>query len=298
MKKLILLIPILFYFSGIIAQSENNLNVVVERTEVKKLYSEIVGQEYELFISLPKSYNSGNTSYPVIIGLDAYTTFLITKGCIDAFTSLYPLMPEVILVGIGYGGDESNSLAKWIAGRTRDFTPVKDIGTEQYYEQFITGLGYETTKVQSGGALLFLDFLHNELLPYINSNYRIDNKNKALMGASLGGLFALYTLFHAPETFNKYFIESPSIQYSNEITYDYENNYAKNHTDLNAEIFMCAGSLENPHATNVKKMESLLLSRNYANLHLETVIFENENHISCAPAAISRGLIELFNNDK
>lgn len=296
MKKLVSLIIILFCFTGIFAQYEYNLNLVVERTEVKSLHSAIVGQDYELFISLPKSYNSGNTSYPVIIGLDAYTGFLITKGCVDAFTSLYPLMPEVILVGIGYGGDESNSMAKWVAGRTRDFTPEQNSWTEEFYEKFITDRGYESTDVQSGEAPLFLSFVQKELLPYINSNYRADSENKVLFGASFGGLFALYTLFHAPETFNKYFIESPSINYNNDIALRYESEFAKNHSDLHADIFMCAGSLENPHSANVKKMDSLLISRNYRHMKLETVIFENENHISCAPAAISRGLIELFNN--
>lgn len=296
MKKLVSLILILFYFTRIFAQSGDNLNRILERTEVKSLHSAIVGQDYELFISLPKSYNSGNTSYPVIIGLDTYTGFLITKGCVDAFTSLYPLMPEVIVVGIGYGGDESNSLAKWVAGRTRDFTPAQNNWVEEFYEKFITDRGYERTHVQSGGASLFLSFVQKELLPYINSNYRTDSENKVLFGASFGGLFALYTLFHAPDTFNKYFIESPSIHYNNNIAFEFENEFAKNHSDLNADIFMCAGSLENPHAANVKKMDSLLVSRNYQHLHLETVIFENENHISCAPAAVSRGLIELFNN--
>jgi hypothetical protein len=32
-------------------------------------------------------------------------------------------------------------------------------------------------------------------------------------------------------------------------------------------------------------------------LKLETVIFEKETHVTCYPAAMSRGLVELFNND-
>jgi len=40
----------------------------------------------------------------------------------------------------------------------------------------------------------------------------------------------------------------------------------------------------------------MLLSRNYKSLKLETAIFENESHVTCYPAALSRGLVELFNN--
>ena len=248
-------------------------------------------------ISLPKDYKHGNSSYPVIIGLDAYTGFLIMKGCVDAFTSLYPLMPEVILIGIGYGGDETNSLAKWIAGRTRDFTPLQNTWTEEFYEKFITDKGFSATDVLTGGAPLFLDFINNELFPFLNSNYRIDQENKILCGASLGGLFAFYTVFHKPDSFDKYFIESPSLHYGNGVCFQYESDFAKNHSDLDKDIFLCAGELEIDHVVNLKRMEELLLSRDYPKLNLETYIFEKENHISCAPAAISRGLLELFNNE-
>ena len=291
----------IFQYSAI-AQIERSLgtypSVTLERTEVRTLHSENIDQDYELLISLPRSYNLNNSSYPVMISLDAYINFLIVKGCVDGFTSPFQLMPEVILVGISYGGDESNSLAKWIAGRTRDLTPNQNSATEEYYKKFITDRGYDSVDVQTGGASLFLDFIRQELLPYIDSNYRTDLENKMLFGASFGGLFALYTIFHAPDTFNKYLVESPSIQYNNGIALAYESDYAKHHADLYADIFMCAGELEGEHSTNVRKMEELLLSRNYQHLYLKTVIFEQEGHMSCAPAAISRGLLELFNDNK
>ena len=44
-------------------------------------------------------------------------------------------------------------------------------------------------------------------------------------------------------------------------------------------------------------MVERLNSHNYNSLNLEIVIFENESHYTCYPAAMSRGLIELFNNE-
>ena len=41
--------------------------VVLERTEVRRLHSDFVGQDFELSISLPRSYNNTNSNYPVII---------------------------------------------------------------------------------------------------------------------------------------------------------------------------------------------------------------------------------------
>lgn len=296
------IIAIFFMFHNMVfAQIETSIEefpkVTLERTEVRKLHSDIVGQDYEILISLPKSYSLQDTSYPVIFVLDPYRAFSMIKGCVDVFTSPYTIIPEVILVGIGYGGDESKTFLNWAVGRTRDLTPVKNSATEEYYENAIAKTGVEGIDIQTGGAPLFLDFIRNELFPYIESNYRIDTNIRILSGYSFGGLFGLYTLFHDPDMFSKYFIGSPSIVYKDGITFEYEINYANTNSDLKADVFMSAGELEVRTTENMKKMAELLLSRNYKNLNLKTVIFENENHVTCYPAAISRGLVELFNNN-
>ena len=162
------------------------------------------------------------------------------------------------------------------------------------YENAIAETGVVGVDIQTGGASLFLDFINNELLPFIDSNYRIDDKNRILCGYSFGGLFALYTLFHNPNIFNKYLIGSPSIHFNDGISFEYEINYADNYSNLKIDVFMSSGELEERTRENVKKMEGQLRARNYKNLKLETVIFENENHVTCYPAAISRGLVELF----
>ena len=152
-------------------------------------------------------------------------------------------------------------------------------------------------EVQTGGAALFLDFIKKELFPFIETNYRIDKNDRMLSGYSFGGLFAMYALFYEPGLFSKYFIGSPSIHFKDGITYDYELNYASNHSDLEADVFISAGELEDRTSQNIKKMVELLSSRNYENLNLKMVIFENEDHVTCYPAAMSRGLVELFSNE-
>jgi hypothetical protein len=57
---------------------------------------------------------------------------------------------------------------------------------------------------------------------------------------------------------------------------------------------MSSGEKEEVFAENVKRLTEILRSRNYWNLKLNTVIFEGEGHITCFPAAISRGLTELY----
>jgi predicted alpha/beta superfamily hydrolase len=149
--------------------------------------------------------------------------------------------------------------------------------------------------VTSGGASMFLKFICDELIPFIESNYRVDSQDRAILGYSHGGLFTLYVLFHSPGTFQRYFAGSPSIWWDNTILFKYENEYASTHKDLPAKLFICAGSLESePMLENMNKMSKRLRSRNYPSLELETYIFENETHASCYAGAISRALRVIY----
>lgn len=300
-KPALLVCALYLFGNTIIAQTlpiiENHPNVVLERTEIRELHSDIVGQDYELYISLPRSYATEDTSYPVIFLLDPYRAFSMVKGFTDALTAPFPVIPEVIVVGIGYGGEGMEARLNWALGRVRDYTPVQNAATEEWYEKAIEKAGIPGIDVISGGAPLFLEFIRKELFPFIETNYRIDTNVRMLSGYSFGGLFGLYALFHDPALFDKYFIGSPSIGFKEGITFEYESNYANNHSDLKAEVFMSVGEKEESYAINLKKMLEQLNSRNYENLKLQTVIFENESHITCYPAAMSRGLIELFKNN-
>ena len=276
---------------------ESHPGIILERTESRTLHSDIVGQDYELSVSLPNSYYTLDTTYPVLILLDPYRAFSMVKGLTEIYTTTYTLMPEVIIVGIGYGGEGMAARLNWALGRVRDYSPVQNTETEEAYEKLIEEGGIPNIDVESGGAPLFLDFIRDELFPFIESNYRADTNMRILSGYSFGGLFGLYALFHDPDLFNKYFIGSPTIRYSNGITYEFEASYAAAHKDLEADVFISSGALESLTADHMNKMAEKLLSRNYKSMKLETVIFENETHVTCYPAAMSRGLVELFNND-
>ncbi len=77
--------------------------------------------------------------------------------------------------------------------------------------------------------------------------------------------------------------------------YQLENNFAASHKDLPVRLFMCVGGLESEsYINNMNKMDSLLRSRNYQNLEIESLVFENETHGSTVPASISRGLKMLY----
>lgn len=271
--------------------------VVLERTEARNLYSEYVGQNFELSISLPRSYKNTDTNYPVIFLLDSYRAFPMVKGMTDALSWPNPMIPEVILVGIGYGGSGQEAALNWVIGRTRDLTPAVNKLREESYENRLKGGGMLDIDIETGGASQFLEFIANELFPFIESNYRINKNQRMLSGYSAGGLFGLFVLFHDPNLFSKYFIGSPSITtFQDSITFEFESNYALSHTNLPADVFMSVGQLEEANSESMKRISDLIYSRNYKNLNLNTMVFENENHYTCYSVAITRGLIKLLGN--
>ncbi len=241
-------------FSQILQENESPPRITLERTEIRLLHSEIVGQDFELYVSLPNNYSKSNTNYPVIFVLDPYRDFLIMKGISDVLASSQ-IIPEVILVGIGYGGEGFNAFINYALGRLRDYTPVQDTAKEEWSRKAAENLGIDDINIISGGSPSFLEFIRKELFPFMESNYHINSKDRMLSGYSDGGLFGLYVLFHDPDLFDKYLIGSPSIYYKDGILLEYESNYATTHEDLKAEVFMSSGELEEVTAENIKKNE-------------------------------------------
>ena len=150
---------------------------------------------------------------------------------------------------------------------------------------------------KSGGAAKFLDFIRDELIPYVESNYRVKQNDRALIGYSYSGLFTLYTLFNSPETFQKYYAGSPSIWWDNKVIFKYENEYADKHKDLPVALFMSIGGIEDSSSiSNMNQMAEILESRNYPGLKMKTHLFEDETHTSCYAGGLSRALKVLYGN--
>lgn len=70
-----------------------------------------------------------------------------------------------------------------------------------------------------GDGKRYLDFIVEQLMPYINKHYRTktDRLNTGIMGSSMGGLMSHYAIHHYPQHFAKAGIFSPSYWYANEV---------------------------------------------------------------------------------
>lgn len=134
------------------------------------IQSMVLNENRRLVVSLPRSYQSDNETYPVIYLLDGNET-----GILDAILATRKLRVEVIIVAIPN------------TDRDRDMMP----------------LSTPTYEVKKPGAENFLSFLENELVPHIEKKYR-SNGQRTIRGRSLSGLFVMYAFLESPELFDNY----------------------------------------------------------------------------------------------
>jgi predicted alpha/beta superfamily hydrolase len=228
-----------------------------------------------MYIRLPDKYDQHpGKSYPALYVLDGQWDFKLLDSIYGGL--LYDgSVPEMIIVGITYSGDHPD----YGALRAMDYTPVPDL--------FIKG---------SGDAPRFHSFLREELLPYIESEYRADASQRILMGSSFGGTFSLYALFSEPTLFSGYVAGSPIVTYGRRFAFRQEADYASSHKDLPVRLFLSVGELEEM-AGPVGEFMQILRDRNYAGLDMETRIIAGERHASNKPETYNRGLRFLFQGE-
>lgn len=261
--------------------------VVLPRTEVRRLASAANGVEYRLYVSLPPGYGEdGDARYPVLYLLDADYSFAIAKNVTEHLSDRDHLV-ETILVGVAYGGP-----LRYRLNRTRDYTPTHvprlpaDFGYQEEYQK------------ASGGGPAFRRFLAEELVPFVDREYRTVPGDRTLVGHSYGGLFGAWVLVTSPDLFTRYLLVSPSLWYDDHLLDRLEARRAAGHRRLPARVYLAVGSRErNDRRSMVADLEAFaarLRGRGYEGLELETDVFEEDTHNSVFPMALTRGVRYLF----
>ena len=286
MLKTFLVLNLLLFLSTAYTQDSNELKysiktypeVKIEGTEVREIKSIITSEEYFIHVGLPRSYSDSVETYPALYIMDADGAFG-TCTEISRLLTLNKEVPEMIIVGIAYGV----SFKEYLFNRQRDYTPTA-----------------VDECAGSGGGEKFLSFIHEELIPFVETQYRVKKSERAICGFSYGGLFVLYTLFHKPEMFNGYIAGSPSFYWDNKIIFKYEQKYFERSSNLPVKLFMSAGSLENQdsYIQPLNHFTQILNSRGYSGLELKSMILEDETHYSSFGNAFTKGLKWLYTKDQ
>lgn len=271
---------------------------IIPDTEVRTFQSSFAQQEYRISVALPFHYRErAEKTYPVIYVLDANLYFGMAVEMARAMNVRVPFcneLPDAIIVGIGYpvNGTLAQSHAQVMHLRMRDFLPRRD----EEAEKFIQEMFPLSNRVISGGAPQFLQFIQRELIPLIESAYRVDANDRTLLGHSWGGLFALFALFQQPELFQRYVVVSPDLPFGNGLLLDAEKNFAGEHDNLAVRLYVAYGDAElnDYELPFFEPFMRNLSGRNYADLKLTQQIFSNCKHCAVVAPAFQAGLTAVF----
>ncbi|TVP44877.1 MAG: alpha/beta hydrolase [Mongoliibacter sp.] len=275
--------------------AQTNSSPTINKQQSHVLKSTINGHTYNLNISLPQNYSINDTThYPIFLILDGNFSFPIAHAS-RTIMDMFGELENIIIVGIGYEWEES--FIPWQTDRWTDFTPTKDSITDEnpvFRETFELPSG----SLVSGGAATFFDVIKNEIIPFVDKEYKTTT-DRGISGHSMGGLFVSYCLLSNPGFFSKYGINSPSLWWDNKVMFDIEKSYSENQTELSAKVFMSVGGLEaKSMVLAINEFTDTLRSKNYNGLHLTTHVFENETHTSVIAAMINRTLKILYSPEK
>jgi enterochelin esterase-like enzyme len=147
----------------------------VEVGKTRVLHSKILDEDRLIVISTPTGYDDdeemAKEKFDVLYVIDPEDHQLTAVGTTHHL-AMSEKVPPLVVVGI------------FNVDRNRDLLPVAKHGNV-----LLDGQIWE--ECNSGGAKQFLSFIKEELVPWIESEYRVTQR-RTLFGHSFGGLFNLY----------------------------------------------------------------------------------------------------------
>lgn len=271
------------------AQVKQNPQFLSEIGLLDSLYSNILEESREIYIQLPASYSpENNQSYPVVYILDGEVFLPTVSNVLDFYSGGF--MPEMVLIGV------SNSKS-----RTRDLT-TSTIKTK-YGRPF---------NQKNGEAANFIKFIEDELIPYVEDKYPVNNF-RTLIGHSYGGLFAIYSLVDHPHIFANYIAIDPGLDWDNQNLLEHSKTILGTQTYKSKSLFVSLSGqlhMQNPDINLDNVMQdssdftifarsniafSDLVKQNSTNgLAFEWKFYPRELHGTIPFPSIMDGLISVF----
>ena len=220
--------------------------------------SKVLGEERTVLIHVPEGYDTSTDKYPVLYVLGGSAGDLVE----GAQATSQRGVPRMIVVAIAPTGYRYNS--------SRDLVPGGS----------------------SDGAEKFLRFISDELFPYVEQRFRVEN-HRTIYGASARGVFVLYTLLERPDAFAGYIASSPTVSYR----YDYmaakATSAARPRPRRNTMLYVVYGDQDMPDVREgLAKYRPLLEAVRSDTLSMAIEDLPQETHVPSN--SLSKGLKQVF----
>lgn len=238
--------------------------------EKVRIHSDVLEEEREILIYLPQGYERDQEKYPVLYLLDGEWHFIHTSGIVQFLASpRIEKAPKMLVVAVVN------------TSRGRDFSPS-------------TWPGYKT---YTGGADNFIRFLYNDLIPFIDKNYRTQS-TKILAGHSLAGTFTLYAFLTQPEIFDAYIALSPCLFWHDRFMLKRSEAFISKHKDPDKNLYIAHEYTGGVEASTMREFVDLLQAKAPHSLRWTSLLMDQETHFTYVHKAIYDGLEFIFSTEK
>jgi len=232
------------------------------------LHSRMLQKDRSLLVYLPERYSASTVRYPLLFFLGSDSDFLHTVGIVE-FLSGTDQIPELILVGIPN------------THRSRDLTPESPNDTEspKFWGEW-------------GGADQFRRFFSEELIPFIDQQYRTA-PYRIIRGQSFGGLFALYDYMSDLPMFDAYLTSSPAVTWNaDELLERAPAFFSK---DLPAPLYISYAGRENTDLfSGIQRFVRLVEQKQPGSPSWKAQLFDHETHYSLVHRSTYQALTFLY----
>lgn len=271
----------------------NGALVTIPWTETHVIRAKAVDQDYQISISLPAGYYEDTEKrYPTIYVLDGHWYFGMVVDMVRIMNLRFSFcneLPDVVIVGIAYpeGVTLTERLHEVGHRRMRDYMPE----SKPAFDAWVASEFPVSAPKQSGGGAAFREFLGRELIPWVERRYRADTIQRCLVGHSLGGQFALYTLFTQPTLFQRYLIASPAPWFADE-------KWFVDHVGaLSASVYLSEGELEGAdvgYDVIYPSLKCLLAEKLAGTGSFVEQTFAKQTHCAVVAPSFQAGLVALL----
>ncbi|MCH9661679.1 MAG: serine hydrolase [Bacteroidetes bacterium] len=223
-------------------------------------------KNYELYIELPEDYaENEDKTYPVLYYTDAMWHLEMLSGSAEF------MLEDVILVGISWQKDITEGLQQKYGAHASRFTDYS----------FWNKSNPNHPLLKFGQAKNHLEFIRNEVIQYVDNNYRTNPDSRSYFGYSLSGAFGAYILLTQPDSFNNYILGSPLsnslVSYLTEINTELGTVESNKNNTWHANVFIAYGTLEKEKDEPIEEYLSLLKDRKNVSLSVQNKTIEGDH---------------------
>jgi predicted alpha/beta superfamily hydrolase len=243
------------------AGQENGTDIVIGKRVT--LLSKVFNTDMALSIYLPAGYETSDVKYPVLYDLNAFAYFTYCAGTVELLSRNLE-MPEMIVVGL--------------PGLQNGYVPTP----------------FEERGAEPTAADLSLKFISEELMPFIDGNYRTAGFN-VLSGHSVAGLFTMYALFTRPHLFSAGIASSPWFQANDQYWLKHIDQMFQVESLANTYLFMTVGKQERDLTISTyTELEKWMKAKDLKGLTWKSQWLDDVDHSSMLGKSLYDGLLFVF----